>query len=90
MPEEPQHLCLEEGYDDDEVREPGKEFGSTLPIRHRKEEARAIKRQIGWKRAPVGGGTNAQLDEPLSQHLDPLSTKRSKIMWVCSIWLVLL
>jgi putative transposase len=47
--EESQHLCLDKGYDYDEVRELGKEFGYTLHIRPRKEEAQAIKRQVGFK-----------------------------------------
>ena len=48
-PEEPQHLCLDKGYDYDEVRELGKEFGYTLHIRPRNEEAQALKRQVGYK-----------------------------------------
>jgi putative transposase len=47
--EVPQHLCLHKGYDYDEVRELGKEFGYTLHIRPRNEEAQAIKRQVGFK-----------------------------------------
>jgi putative transposase len=47
--EQPQHLCLDKGYDYDEVRELGKEFGYTLHIRPRNEEAQAIKRQVGYK-----------------------------------------
>ncbi len=47
--EVPQHLCLDKGYDYDEVRELGKEFGYTLHIRPRNEEAQAIKRQVGFK-----------------------------------------
>ncbi len=47
-PEEPQHLCLDKGYDYDEVRELGKEFGYTLHIRPRNEEAQALKRQVGF------------------------------------------
>ena len=35
----PHHLCLDKGYDYDEVRELGKEFGYTLHIRPRNEEA---------------------------------------------------
>ena len=38
-PAESQHLCLDKGYDYDEVRELGKEFGYTLHIRPRNEEA---------------------------------------------------
>jgi putative transposase len=45
----PQHLCLDKGYDYDEVRDLGKEFGYTLHIRPRNEEAQAIKRQVGYK-----------------------------------------
>src|SRR5215467_8974515 len=48
-PEEPQHVCLDKGYDYDEVRELGKEFGYTLHIRPRNEEAQALKRQVGFK-----------------------------------------
>jgi putative transposase len=42
-------ICLDKGYDYDEVRELGKEFGYTLHIRPRNEEAQAIKRQVGYK-----------------------------------------
>jgi putative transposase len=48
-PEEPQHLCLDKGYGYDEVRELRKEFGYTLHIRPRNEEAQALKRQVGFK-----------------------------------------
>jgi putative transposase len=48
-PEESQHLCLDKGYDYDEVRELGKEFGYTLHIRPRNVEAQALKRQVGFK-----------------------------------------
>jgi len=44
-----QHLCLDKGYDYDEVGELGKEFGYTLHIRPRNEEAQALKRQVGFK-----------------------------------------
>jgi putative transposase len=47
--EAPQHLCLDKGYDYDEVRELGKEFGYTLHIRPRKEEAQVLKRQVGFQ-----------------------------------------
>ena len=39
-----QNLCLDKGYDYDEVRELTKEFGFTAHIRSRGEEARALKR----------------------------------------------
>ena len=48
--EDPQHLCLDKGYDYDEVRAlVGKEFGYTLHIRPRNEEAQTLKRQVGFK-----------------------------------------
>ncbi len=45
----PQHLCLDKGYDYDEVRELGKAFGYTMHIRPRNEEAQALKRHVGFK-----------------------------------------
>ena len=74
-PEQPQHLCLDKGYDYDEVRELGKEFGYSLHIRPRKEEAQSLKQQVGWKRKTLGSRTDAQLDESLSQCVDPLGQK---------------
>ena len=47
--EQPQGLCLDKGYDFDEVRQTIKEFGFTAHIRSRGEEAQAIKREAGFK-----------------------------------------
>jgi putative transposase len=44
-----QGMCLDKGYDYDEVREILKEFGFTAHIRARGEEAQAIKREAGYK-----------------------------------------
>ncbi len=44
-----QGLCLDKGYDYDEVRDLAKEFGFTAHIRSRGEEAQAIKRKAGYK-----------------------------------------
>jgi transposase len=44
-PEEPQHLCLDAGYDYDEVRQIVAEFGFTAHIRSRQQEATAIKQE---------------------------------------------
>jgi len=41
-------LCLDKGYDYDEVRGLAKEFGYTAHIRARGEEARKIKQEIGF------------------------------------------
>ena len=45
----PQGLCLDKGYDYDDVRDLAKEFGYTLHLRTRGEEAQAIKRKAGFK-----------------------------------------
>ena len=48
-PRTPQGLCLDKGYDFDEVRELVREFGYTAHIRARGEEAQAIKRSTRFK-----------------------------------------
>ena len=48
-PEQPQGMCLDKGYDFDEVRRTLEEFGFTAHIRSRGEEAKAIKREAGFK-----------------------------------------
>lgn len=45
----PQGICLDKGYDSQQVRELVKAFGYTAYIKARGEEARAIKRQAGFK-----------------------------------------
>ena len=47
--EMPQGLCLDKGYDFDEVRAIVREFGFTAHIRARGEEAKAIKNEAGFK-----------------------------------------
>lgn len=47
--EEPQGMCLDKGYDYDEVREILKEFGFTAHIRARGEEAKEIAQEAGKK-----------------------------------------
>ena len=48
-PDQPQGMCLDKGYDFDEVRRTLEEFGFTAHIRSRGEEAKAIKREAGFK-----------------------------------------
>ena len=48
-PEHPQGMCLDKGYDFDAVRRTLDEFGFTAHIRSRGEEAKAIKREAGYK-----------------------------------------
>jgi putative transposase len=45
----PQGICMDKGYDYDEVRDTVREFGFTAHIRARGEEGQAIKRQVGCK-----------------------------------------
>jgi transposase len=45
----PQGLCLDKGYDYDEVRELVAEFGFTAHIRARGEEAGQIKQEAGFR-----------------------------------------
>lgn len=45
----PQGLCLDRGYDYAEVRELAREFGFTAHIRSRGEEAKALKREAGFR-----------------------------------------
>lgn len=47
--ERPQGLCLDKGYDYDEVRQLAAEFGFTLHLRTRGEEAQVLKREAGEK-----------------------------------------
>jgi putative transposase len=47
--EQPQGMCLDKGYDYDEVRAILAEFGFTAHIRSRGEEAQALKKEAGYK-----------------------------------------
>lgn len=46
---QPQGLCLDKGYDYDEVRELVAEFGYTAHIRSRGEEARQLRRNVRFQ-----------------------------------------
>ena len=48
-PATPQGMCLDKGYDDDEVRDLLAEFGFTAHIRARGEEAKALKQDAGFR-----------------------------------------
>jgi transposase len=47
--EHPQGLCLDAGYDYDEVYAVVQEFGFTAHVRSRGEEAKALQREAGFK-----------------------------------------
>ena len=48
-PQQLQGMCLDKGYDYQEVRDLLEEFGFTAHIRRRGEEAQAVKREAGHK-----------------------------------------
>jgi len=48
-PEQPQGMCMDKGYDYDEVRQIVEEFGYTAHIKARGEEAQEIKRKAKFK-----------------------------------------
>jgi putative transposase len=48
-PATPQGMCLDNGYDDDEVRDVLAEFGCTAHIRGRGEEATALQQDAGFR-----------------------------------------
>jgi len=47
--EQPQGMCLDKGYDYNEVRDILREFGFTAHIRARREEVKALKAEAGFK-----------------------------------------
>jgi len=47
--EQPQGMCLDKGYDYQEVRDTVREFGFTAHIRSRGEEAKALKKEAGFR-----------------------------------------
>jgi putative transposase len=48
-PGQPQGMCMDKGYDYEEVRQIVEEFGFTAHIKARGEEAKEIKRKAGFK-----------------------------------------
>lgn len=59
----PQGLCLDKGYDFDEVRAIVREFGFTAHIHARGEEAKAIKQEAGFRARPwVVGRTHSWMN----------------------------
>lgn len=55
----PQGLCLDMGYDFDEVRSIVRKFGFTAHISAHSEEARVFKRRGGLQGSALGGGTHS-------------------------------
>ena len=71
-PDQPQGMCLDKGYDFDEVRRTLEEFGFTAHIRSRGEEAKAIKRAAGFKARRWVVERTPRLAEPFPAHPGPL------------------
>ena len=57
--EEPQGLCLDKGYDFDEVRRTIEEFGFTAHIRSRGRRGPGHQTGSGLQGSPVGSGTGS-------------------------------
>jgi hypothetical protein len=74
---QPQGMCLDAGYDYEEVREILREFGFTAHIRPRGEEAKA-RAGSGLQSTALGGGTGTFVDEPFSAAADPLGQEATK------------
>ena len=49
MPAVAPNLCLDKGYDFDDIREMLEQFGFTAHVRGRGEEAKALKREAGHR-----------------------------------------
>jgi putative transposase len=58
-PDAPQGMCLDKGYDYDEVRDLLDEFGFTAHIRARGEEAQALEARGGVQSPAMGRRTHA-------------------------------
>ena len=76
---DPQGMCLDAGYDYDEVYAILREFGFTAHVRPRGEEAKAIKHDSGLQSAALGGGAGAFLDEPLSPSAHSLGQEAGEL-----------
>ena len=75
----PQGLCLDKGYDYDEVHDLAKEFGYTTHIRARGEEAQAIKHEAGFKARRWVVERTPQLDEPLPPRADAVGEEGGEL-----------
>jgi putative transposase len=76
---QPQHLCLDKGYDFEEVRGLATAFGFVAHIRSRGEEAQVTEATPGQKARRSRGGTHPPLDEPLPQPADPLGQETREL-----------
>ena len=76
-PEAPQHLCLDKGYDYEQVRRSAEAFGFVAHVRSHGEEATE---KAGRAKGPrLAGGAHPLLDEPLAQRPHALGQKGTKL-----------
>jgi putative transposase len=79
LAETPQHLCLDKGYDFEEVRAVAAALGFVAHIRSRGEEAPATEAKPGQQARRSRRRAHAFLDEPLPQPADPLGQKTREL-----------
>ena len=73
------HLCLDKGYDYEEVRHILHAYGLVAHIRSRGEEAQAKKEKAWPEGTPLGGRAHPLLVQPLSQHPHALEQESQKL-----------
>ncbi len=74
----PKNLCLDKGYDFDEVRDLAREFRFAAHIRSRGEEAKSIRRSARFS-PPLGSSTDTQLDESIPSHSHSLGEENGEL-----------
>ena len=78
-PEQPQHLCLDKGYDYDAVRALLETYGYTAHIRTRGEETAAKTQLPGLPRPALGRRAHPFLDEPFPSPAHPLGEESREL-----------
>ncbi len=76
--EQPQHLCMDKGYDATAVRTLATAWGYTAHIQAREGGNRRSAAHPWVSRPALGGGTNARLAQSLPPVADPLGEKGRK------------
>src|SRR6266516_183491 len=87
--EHPQGMCLDKGYDYEEVRAILSEFGKTRPHSSTRGRGSGDQEASWFQGTAVDGGTSAFLDEPLSAAARSLGEKTGELSGVSSfrLWL---
>ena len=82
--EQPQGMCLDKGYDYDEVYATLREFGFTAHVRPGRR-GQSHQKRSRLQSAPLGGGTSAFVAQLLSPSARTLSRKSQRATWRFSI-----